>query len=101
MKNTLALFACLALLVTAVTSEAQSKGYRPPPPPPPPRPAPITSSPSRPPSSPPSRSTQVPTSRSTPQVSKPSTTPSTTGGRSQTSTDYAKLNSAELQKAVG
>jgi hypothetical protein len=34
-------------------------------------------------------------------MSKPSTTPSTTGGRPQTSTDSAKLNSAELQKTIG
>ena len=103
MKMGFALLVCLALLVTAATSEAQSKGYRPPPPPPPPpsRPAPIISSPSRPPSSPPSRPAQVPTSRSTPQVSKSNATPSTTGGRPQTSTDYAKLNSAELQKTIG
>ena len=102
MKTGAATLAGLALLA-GVSTAAQSKGYRPPPPPPPQRSAPIapSPSPSRLPSTPPSRP-QGSTSRPTSPVSKPSAPLSSTkGGSTQTPTDYAKLNSAELQKAIG
>ena len=104
MKTALAMCAGVMLLAAAPSSEAQSKGYRPPPPPPPPPPrsASVPPAPSRPSTPPTSRLPQSTPSSPTAQVSKPSVPKSsTTGSRAQTSTDYAKLNSGELQKAIG
>jgi hypothetical protein len=107
MKTGIAILAGLALLAGVSTAAAQSKGYRPPPPPPPPMPqrsAPVvpSTSPSRLPGAPPSRPQGSTTSGPTSPVPKPSAPPSgTKGGSPRTPTDYAKLNSAELQKAIG
>ena len=108
MKTGFALLACLALLMTAMTSDVQARGgYRSPPPPPPPPPPPtryappVTSSPSRVPSAPPPSSTFRSTTPPSSKSSTSSSTASTTDGRSRTSADYAKQSAPELQKTIG
>ena len=101
MKTGAAMLAGLALFAGVSTAAAQSKGYRPPPPPPRSAPVAPSPSPSRLPSTPPSRPQGSTSSPPSPLSKSGAPLSSTKGASTQPSTNYAKLNSAELQKAIG